>query len=452
MSSLPRGAELGSTTDPKELIRGDAATVEDIARQLRERSSRLEGIADRLGSVQIDGWLGKASNAFWDSLNDEKPQWYRAADTITDTAEALVRHAEAILAAQSQAAEAIELWERGEAATREARERYDSAVAEANRRAQAGEQLGPMEPFHDPGERLREEAREVLRRAREQLEDSGSGCAGTIGRNCEADSTSPSWLTNAADMVSSAIERSGIGELKISQTLAEFGLGSGPLPGGGGPKWNLELGSWETGVSVWGDSVARETTVGDIDLAGTAAADVLGAGADSRLSIGSDGLKGELNADAYLLKAEADGSAEWGYLGAGLQGEAFVGAEAGLEGSVNTSGVKLGGEAFAGGRAEGGVHGDVGGVGAGLTGEVWAGAGAAADLNVGMDDGKFTVGAEAGAALGYGGKLGGEIVIDPEKVTDTANDVADAVGNLDRSTVDTVGDAARSTWDRLTSW
>jgi hypothetical protein len=48
-----------------------------------------------------------------------------------------------------------------------------------------------------------------------------------------------------------------------------------------------------------------------------------------------------------------------------------------------------------------------------------------------MDEsGKFRIGGEAGAGLGVGAKLGGEIVIDPTELTKTATDVANAVGSL----------------------
>jgi hypothetical protein len=80
----------------------------------------------------------------------------------------------------------------------------------------------------------------------------------------------------------------------------------------------------------------------------------------------------------------------------------------------------------------------VGGIGAGVKGEAWAGVGVAADATFGMKDGKFTIGGEFGAGLGIGGKIGGEITIDPGKVVDTAKDIGNAVGDA----ASTVGNVA----------
>lgn len=486
MSSLPQGAELGSTKDPKELIRGSAEAVENTSQQLRDRASRLEDIGHGLGNVRIDSWVGQASNAFWDKLSVEKPQWHKAADSLTEAAEVLTGHAEAIAAAQNKAADAIDLWERGEAATRQAQQRYDAAVQEANQRARAGETVAPMEPFSDPGDSLRQEAREVLDRARQQLDSEGGDACGRIDSQCGQNSGhggqnegqgSPASdvLATASNIASTAIEEFGFGNTTIGQ---EWQFGDGAKPGadsdlpwlgesgaGGSPSWKVQLAEASGNVSVWGDGVQGETSVGDVDLDGQASLDVLGAQGTSELSVDGDGLKGELSGRAHLIQAAAEGNAEWGIVGAGASAEGFVGADASLEGNVSATGANVGGEAFVGGKVDGDVHGDIGGVGGGLKGEAWAGAGIAADAQIGMQDGEFTVGGEVGAGLGVGGKVGGEFTVDPDKIVDTAagaadavGDAAGAVGDAADTAADAVGDAAdtaagavsdaaSSTWD-----
>jgi hypothetical protein len=66
-----------------------------------------------------------------------------------------------------------------------------------------------------------------------------------------------------------------------------------------------------------------------------------------------------------------------------------------------------------------------------VTAEGWAGAGAEAEFKFGKgEDGKWHIGGSAGVGLGLGGKVGGEITVDPAKITTTVTDAAKAVGDL----------------------
>lgn len=69
-------------------------------------------------------------------------------------------------------------------------------------------------------------------------------------------------------------------------------------------------------------------------------------------------------------------------------------------------------------------------MGVGYEAEARAGVGIEAEFTAGMQDGKFVIGGEFGAALGLGGSMGGYISVDPGKVVETVNDVADAVGTV----------------------
>lgn len=116
-------------------------------------------------------------------------------------------------------------------------------------------------------------------------------------------------------------------------------------------EWSIKLAEWSGQAGVWSDGVSKEGAVAGVDLKGAA------------------GVSGT----AYLAQASANGSAQYGLLGA--QGEA---------------------EAFAGAKVTGAASADVAGVGAGASGEAWAGAGAGtgaeAKADLGMKDGKFTAG------------------------------------------------------------
>ena len=89
-----------------------------------------------------------------------------------------------------------------------------------------------------------------------------------------------------------------------------------------------------------------------------------------------------------------------------------------------------GGELFAGGKISGTVEGDVGGVGGEGTAEGWAGAGIEGDADIGFKDGKFTIGGHGGAALGLGGKIGGEVTLDFPKMGRPAATSSTSFGDL----------------------
>ncbi|MFJ9174278.1 hypothetical protein [Streptomyces sp. NPDC102360] len=70
--------------------------------------------------------------------------------------------------------------------------------------------------------------------------------------------------------------------------------------------------------------------------------------------------------------------------------------------------------------------------------ESWAGAGVSAHVDAGMEDGKLVIGGDVGAGLGLGGKLGGQVEVDPGKVVDAVGDGVDAVKDWGGGVTDTV--------------
>ncbi|MFF1689407.1 MULTISPECIES: hypothetical protein [unclassified Streptomyces] len=70
-----------------------------------------------------------------------------------------------------------------------------------------------------------------------------------------------------------------------------------------------------------------------------------------------------------------------------------------------------------------------------MNGEAWAGVGAEAHADLGMKDGKFTIGGDVGVGLGLGGKAGFNVTVDTGKLTGALGDGADAVGDAWDSTV-----------------
>lgn len=173
-----------------------------------------------------------------------------------------------------------------------------------------------------------------------------------------------------------------------------------------------------------GNLTGNETlTSGEYELKG-------GIGGDSNAFISKKGLGAEGSVYAGI-QASAEGSVSTpnGLVSTDGKVNAMAGAEADGRASIGHRGVEAKGEAFAGAKAEatGGVQ--AGGIGLQGTVEGWAGAGASGGANVTWEDGKLTVGANLGAAAGLGGKLGGEVTLEPAKTVQAITSGAKAVGN-----------------------
>lgn len=156
-------AELGQTKDPKELIPGNPEAVNNVADTLSKRGEVLESIAHGLGRVETPGWTGDASTAFWDNFSGEKPKWLKGSDAMSAASKALTGHASVLTWAQSQAQDAIDVWERGEASTKKAVDEYNTALDTARVQAAAGHPATDPPTFSDPGEKLRQQARDYDR-------------------------------------------------------------------------------------------------------------------------------------------------------------------------------------------------------------------------------------------------------------------------------------------------
>lgn len=427
-------AELGQTGDPRELVPGDAAAVTGVADDLRARARVLDDVAADLSGVRIPDWEGPASSAFWDQFSPEAANWRLGRDAMTTAAGALEAHAASLSWAQGQAAEAIALWEQGEQVTRQ-------AMAAGS---PVGNPFGPA--FADPGAGLRQQAVETLRRAREQLEKAGDAHASAIDKVGGKGDGAPSWLTGPAQFV----QKTGPQKVAVDIAQTESWLEKAERQQGAGSRfaryarWGEEFDKRQgPGVnatlvggtakgSLFGATAKGARQVGDVTLAGQAEARALGGQASATAGISRDGLNAQAKVNAYVAQVSAEGGAQLGPAEVNGLAKGFVGAEAGAHGAVGLDGINVGADAFAGAKATGVVHGDVGGFGAGATGEAWAGIGAEADATFGQgEDGKWTIGGEAGVGLGVGGKVGFEFTVDPGSVTDTLGDAAGALNPFD---------------------
>ncbi|WP_405675496.1 hypothetical protein OG292_07360 [Streptomyces sp. NBC_01511] len=416
---------LGSTTDPKALIPGDIGKLGDLEIALNKWSNKFEGIGDGLRDVRVKGWVGEASEAFWPTLGKEKTNWYFAGDAMSGASKAIRSYSTTLTWAQGQAGTAIDTWKTG-----------DHAGAE-----------------------------QLLSTARKQLKEAATTLTTKLNDLAGSAKGSPDWLVTVRSGVDAKAwaEAHGVAKTAISPTAwaredkrwvtdeashwrrreKEFGKDADnnwylrnqaaqdgdPPPADRKADVNIKIAEWTGKASAWEAGTTGETTAGGVKLKGAASVQTLGVDGSVGASVTNGQLQAGASGTAYLAQASASGSAQYGIVGAQGEAKGFVGADAAVKVSGGKDGVHVGAEAFAGAKATGSLSADVAGVGAGVTGEAWAGIGAEANVDVGMTDGKFTIGGDLGVGLGVGGKVGANITVDPGKVVDAVGDAGKAIGD-----------------------
>ncbi|WP_328453099.1 hypothetical protein [Amycolatopsis sp. NBC_00438] len=169
------------------------------------------------------------------------------------------------------------------------------------------------------------------------------------------------------------------------------------------------------------------TEAGGVAVSGEAGAKALGGEANASAGASKDGVNAKIGASGYLGEATAEGSATYGPAEVGVKGKANLGAEAGANAALGAEGVDVGAKGFVGAKAGVDGHADVAGLRVGATAEGWYGLGAEGRARFGWGpDGSFTIGADAGVAVGVGGKVGFNLTVNPGKPQKAVPDNLDA--------------------------
>ncbi|MCJ1677645.1 hypothetical protein MTF65_09905 [Streptomyces sp. APSN-46.1] len=193
-----------------------------------------------------------------------------------------------------------------------------------------------------------------------------------------------------------------------------------------GPKYGKEA-SAKAYADLFHITAKGEEEYGRLKLSGIE--DIYGgARATANAGISDKGIVGKAEASAGIRFLE-EGRAEYGHVGGYGRVEAFGGAEAGVSAKATKEEVTVGAKAFAGGKISGGGGAEVAGIGVGLTGEGWAGPGAEASFGWRKEDGAWKISGKAGLSPGFGGAVGLEITIDPDKFGKAKDAVVDEIGS-----------------------
>lgn len=175
--------ELGQTTNPRDLIRGDPSQIQQLSGRLLKIGGAAGETASGLSRIDIAQWHGPAADAFHDAFGQQPRAWSDAATAFDSAATAVARYGETISWAQQQAQHALDLYRQGVRTTAIAKTDYARQAKQYQRQAQAwntavvagappsGPKPVPPGPFVDPGQAARDQAQAVLTTARQQRDD-----------------------------------------------------------------------------------------------------------------------------------------------------------------------------------------------------------------------------------------------------------------------------------------
>jgi uncharacterized protein YukE len=438
--TAPAHAELGETKDPVKLVPGNPSSLLAAADSFRSEATRIDDLRGVLSRVRTPSWSGDAAYGWEDAQAAELDKWKAYLGVLEACQKAVRTYADALSTAQASAQTAIDLWADGEAKTKSAKTVYDAAV---DRWAQdmldpPTDGTAPEEnpgSFDDPGEALRDEAKETLDKARKKLDEAGETAMVTLGKLDGAKTTGSDDFKYADGSVKGP---------KISWGSWNDTFGKNPLKGKSGKydsgqdesPFKIDLGSISGQAGIYKAQGTYEDYYGDVKV--NAEGSVTAGELKGELGAGIDKNGAHVNAEATatVVGAEGKASGEYGVLKGEVAANAAVLATAKGDATIGLTGAHAEGEVFAGAKAGGSASGSVAGVGLEGTAEGWAGIGASGHVDVGYDDGKITLGGSGGIAFGIGGKLGGNVTVDVGGVIDAAEDVTEFAGDV----ADTVGD------------
>ncbi|GAB2650029.1 putative T7SS-secreted protein [Prescottella soli] len=192
VASITGGAvdelELGQTTDPRELIRGDAGAVNEAVTTLTELGTNIGSTGTALRTVDAAGWTGEAADAFQAVFDQQPGLWQDAADAMASAAQTLTWWANTIESAQARAADAIERWERAE---------QEEAARKTAYNALSGEQRAGT-TLVDSWTAMFGDAVEILRGARAERDNAASQIAGQLSALTESAPEEPPFTQRMA--------------------------------------------------------------------------------------------------------------------------------------------------------------------------------------------------------------------------------------------------------------
>ncbi|MEU5546608.1 putative T7SS-secreted protein [Streptomyces sioyaensis] len=218
--------QLGESDDPKELIHGDVAKINESAAHLKDFYAAFERVGQGIRKLDAGSWKGKAADSFHEKFDVHPKQWMRTADACEAAWKALDSYAETVSWAQKKAQSAIDAWQAAEDKSKQAYDAYRHKVDTYNAKADAynaardqGSDPGPKPDkpgdFHDPGSQGREAAQDMLKNARSQRNEAAAKAQHALKSALEHAPQAPKFTTEAGFDVADGIAAGGMNLMHV---------------------------------------------------------------------------------------------------------------------------------------------------------------------------------------------------------------------------------------------
>ncbi|MFJ1569845.1 putative T7SS-secreted protein [Streptomyces erythrochromogenes] len=228
--------ELGQTRQAAELLHGKPDRIWESAAHLKDFQAAFNRVGQGMKALDSGHWKGAAADAFREKFAMHPTDWFHAADACEAAGNTLMGYAETVIWAQRQAQAAIELYQQGVAASKEAANAHKTRTEAYEAAVKAGLSPGPCpDPGADPGEAARKRAREILDEARRQRDDAARDAERAITAATDHAPAKPSTVRQiVAEFMdyegSQALELTHVlgGALKGTAGILNFGRGLNP--------------------------------------------------------------------------------------------------------------------------------------------------------------------------------------------------------------------------------
>ncbi|MFI5523878.1 putative T7SS-secreted protein [Streptomyces platensis] len=218
--------QLGESDDPKELIHGDVAKINESAAHLKDFYAAFERVGQGIRKLDAGSWKGKAADRFHEKFDVHPKQWMRTADACETAWKALDSYADTVSWAQKKAQAAIDAWRAAEKKTMKAFKAHSHAVDTYNAKAETynaaldeGSDPGPKPEkpgdFHDPAEQDREAAQEILKNARSQRNEAAEKAQHALKGALEHAPQAPKFTAEATLDVTDGIAAGGMNLMHV---------------------------------------------------------------------------------------------------------------------------------------------------------------------------------------------------------------------------------------------
>ncbi|WP_406108769.1 DUF6531 domain-containing protein [Streptomyces sp. NBC_01003] len=181
LGATPGEQQLGQTEEANELVHGNPDKIREAAKHLKDFHTAFDHVSQGMRKVDSSGWAGEGGDAFRKKFGVHPTKWAQASDACDKAAGALDAYADTVKWAQGKAKEAVELYKKGQQASKDAVDAYNKKVDAYNAKIKANEDPGAKpEPFQDPGKADIKKAHETLTEAREQRNTAASDAQGKV--------------------------------------------------------------------------------------------------------------------------------------------------------------------------------------------------------------------------------------------------------------------------------